>query len=114
LNMFFSASLSTLILTIAFFLSPHPSRTLFFFSSFPCCFQALSSRVTTNNNRRMEKMIEEFAVAKPRLQAMKHKCNILHLPKQRIKQQNLNPKRGSKGDDEGRRETNQRSRGRRM
>jgi hypothetical protein len=26
----------------------------------------------------MEKMIEEFAVAKPRLQARKHECNILH------------------------------------
>jgi hypothetical protein len=66
----------------------------------------LSSRVTTNNKRRMEKMIEEFAVAKPRLQARKHECNILHLLKQRIKQQSSNPKRGSKGDDEGRRETN--------
>ncbi len=113
LNMFFSTSLSTLILTIALFLPPHPSRTLFFFSSFPCCFQALTSRVTANNKRIMEKMIEEFVVAKPRLQARKHECNILHLPKQRTKQQSSNPKRGSKGDDEGRRETNQRSCGRR-
>ncbi len=113
LNMFFSASLSTLILTIALFLPPHPSRTLFFFSSFPCCFQASSSREMANNKRRMEKMIEEFFVAKPRLHARKHECNILHLPKQRTKQQNSNPKRGSKGDDDGRRETNRRSRGRR-
>ncbi len=113
LNMFFSASLSTLILTIALFLPPHPSRTLFFFSSFPCYFQASSSRETANNRRRMEKMIEEFAVAKSRLHARKHERNILHLPKQRTKQQSSNPKRGSKGDDEGRRETNRRSRGRR-